>query len=112
MPRNILDRWTKLFDMIHPKWRDGRDDRFLNYIRRIVFAPMVSLQDGGINALPNKGVQGHKQEQLKITGPRVETLNMWLRQNVMHLEEVLCKNVSWKWLKIDPNPLFWIDKMW
>jgi len=41
----------------------------------------------------------------------VETLSLVLRQDVVNFEEVLGKKVSRKWRKIDPNALFWVDKM-
>jgi len=48
--------------MIHPKRRDGCDNRFLDDIRRVIFATMVSLKDGGVDTFSNKGVEGYKGE--------------------------------------------------
>ncbi|KAJ4011774.1 hypothetical protein NW752_004175 [Fusarium irregulare] len=62
VPSNILDVGSQLLDGIHPKWCVDRHNRMLDHISRIIFATMMSLDNGGIDILRDENVQRHESK--------------------------------------------------
>lgn len=60
VPGNIFDQWTELLNVIHPNCRNSRDDRLLNNIRSVILSTIMSLIDGNIDSLSDKGVDRYE----------------------------------------------------